>query len=548
MARLYRRQLPPDQISTQEFNRELAALSFHLGRQVAVLVNRRGRVTTVVVGGARELSLPDLPRPAAKRLRFSGLRLLHTHLKNEPLGEDDLFALARSRLDLVLAISVTAEGFPGHSFLAHLLPDNPAGKVFELYAPIPAGQLQINFLALMQALEEELARTRRAAGDPAGEGVILVKAVAGKSGGKKHGAGGGEGFWEEELGELEELARSAGVVVLDRFGQKRERYHSRFLVGEGKLRQISARAMQLGADTLIYDHELTPAQVLAIESASGLKVVDRPQLILDIFAQRAQTREGKIQVELAQLRYLLPRLVGRGVEMSRLTGGIGTRGPGETKLEVDRRKIRARIHHLEREIGRIRQGRATRRVRRERRGAPVVSIIGYTNTGKSTLLNALTNSEVMVADQMFATLDPTSRRLRFPREREIIITDTVGFIRDLPRELVAAFRATLEELTDADLFLHVADASSPQLDRQVQTVEQLLKELGFTETESLLVLNKSDRLAEGMAPVLARRYPEAVLISALDRNTFRPLVRAMEERLWPDQEAAAEMQWEALGF
>jgi GTP-binding protein HflX len=320
------------------------------------------------------------------------------------------------------------------------------------------------------------------------------------------------------------------------------------MVGEGKLRQISARAMQLGADTLIYDHELTPAQVLAIEESSGLKVVDRTQLIMDIFAQRARTREGKIQVELAQLRYLLPRLVGRGVEMSRLTGGIGTRGPGETKLEVDRRKIRDRIHHLERDIVQIRKGRATRRVRRERRGAPVVSIVGYTNTGKSTLLNALTNSQVAVADQMFATLDPTSRRLRFPREREIIITDTVGFIRDLPKDLLAAFRATLEELTDADLFLHVADASNPNLERQVQTVEQLLKELDFTETESLLVLNKADLLEEGTVRSLARRCPEAVLISALDRATFRPLLRAMEDRLWPEQESAEETLWQALGF
>jgi len=236
------------------------------------------------------------------------------------------------------------------------------------------------------------------------------------------------------------------------------------------------------------------------------------------------------------------------VEMSRLTGGIGTRGPGETKLEVDRRKIRDRIHHLERDIVQIRKGRATRRVRRERREAPVVSIVGYTNTGKSTLLNALTNSQVAVADQMFATLDPTSRRLRFPREREIIITDTVGFIRDLPKDLLAAFRATLEELTDADLFLHVADASNPNLERQVQTVEQLLKELDFTETESLLVLNKADLLEEGTVRSLARRCPEAVLISALDRATFRPLLRAMEDRLWPEQESAEETLWQALGF
>jgi len=556
LARLYRRQIPPDEITTHEFNRELCALSFSIGRQLAALVNRRGKITAVIVGEARESSLPELTRPAINRQRFSGLRYLHTHLKGEPIGEDDLTQLARNRLDLVLAITVGPEGFPGPSLLAHLLPDNPEGKVFEVYEPIPAGRLRIDFQELIGALEEELVRARRAAGSPAREGVILVRAAVER---KKNRATGFKpvalepaarepAASEQDLAELEELARSAGVVVLDRFIQHREKYHSRYLVGEGKLRQISARAMQSGADTLIYDHELTPAQVLAIEDATGLKVVDRTQLILDIFAQRAQSREGKIQVELAQLRYLLPRLVGRGIGMSRLTGGIGTRGPGESKLEADRRKIRGRILHLEHEIEQIRRSRAQRRVRRERREAPVVSIIGYTNTGKSTLLNALTNSQVVVADQMFATLDPTSRRLRFPREREIIITDTVGFIRALPKDLFAAFRATLEELADADLFLHVADAASPSLEQQVQAVEGLLGELEFDRTPSLLVLNKLDLLDQGMTRSLARRYPEAVMISALERGTFRPLLQAMESRLWPQQELAEETHWQALGF
>ncbi len=556
LARLYRRQIPADEISTHEFNRELCALSFALGRQLAVLVNRRGKVTAVIVGEARELNLPELPRPALNRQRFSGLRYLHTHLKGEPIGEDDLTQLARNRLDLVLAVTVGPDGFPGPSLLAHLLPDNPAGKVFEVYEPIPAGRLRLDFQEMIGALEEELARTRRAAGSPTREGVILVKAVVERRSKRVNGSG-AAGFqpgtlkpaeFDQDLAELEELARSAGVVVLDRFLQRREKYHARYLVGGGKLAQIAARAMQSGADTLIYDHELTPAQVLAIEEATGLKVVDRTQLILDIFAQRAQSREGKIQVELAQLRYLLPRLVGRGVEMSRLTGGIGTRGPGESKLEADRRKVRGRIQHLEHEIEQIRRSRAQRRVRRERREAPVVSIIGYTNTGKSTLLNALTNSQVVVADQMFATLDPTSRRLRFPREREIIITDTVGFIRDLPQDLLAAFRATLEELADADLFLHVADAGNAGLEEQVQAVEALLRELDFAGTASLLVLNKMDVLDDGMIRSLARRYPEAVMISALDRGTFRPLLQAMESRLWPQQELAEETLWQALGF
>jgi GTP-binding protein HflX len=307
----------------------------------------------------------------------------------------------------------------------------------------------------------------------------------------------------------------------------------RTLIGKGKLQDVLVRSMQLMADLVIFDADLSPSQAIHIAEATNLKILDRTQLILDIFAQRAQSSDGKLQVELAQLKYLYPRLVGRDDSLSRLAGGIGGRGPGETKLEIDRRRVRDRITALERRIEGLSADRQVRRKRRNARGLPVISIVGYTNAGKSTLLNALTDSHVLAEDKLFATLDPTSRRLRFPRDREVIVTDTVGFIRDLPEDLVNAFRATLEELGDADLLLHVADASDPRLDDRVKAVEKILGELGLLETRRLLVLNKVDRLAPGEGAALAHARG-AVAISASSRQGLPALLRACDRMLWAD--------------
>ena len=285
---------------------------------------------------------------------------------------------------------------------------------------------------------------------------------------------------EESMAELQELATSAGVVVLDSVIQRRSAIDPRTVLGRGKLEELLVRALQLGADLIVFDRELQPAQVRSLSEATDLKVIDRSQLILDIFAQRAQSREGKIQVELAQLKYLLPRLIaGQDSAFSRLAGGIGGRGPGETKLETDRRRVRDRIHRLEKEIQSLSLRRQERRKERMRREFPVISIVGYTNAGKSTLLNTLTSSAVHAEQRMFATLDPTSRRLRLPREQEVIINDTVGFIRDLPPDLLAAFRATLEEISDSDLLIHLVDASNPRWQQQLESVERILSELKF---------------------------------------------------------------------
>jgi GTP-binding protein HflX len=516
---------------TQEFARQLTELSHELNRQVGVLVDRKGHVEYVMVGDARGIVLPDLKRVRVGAERFRGLRCLHTHLAGEELTRDDLTDLALLRLDLMASIDVRNDGLPGLVRVAHLLPADgtpnrpPSGEVDLILAdekepavwgflePKVPSQLDVDFLNLIESLEEEMARARhvRDRRDQR-DRAILVSVTTGTVTSA-----------QESLEELRELARSSGVVVLDSIVQRRPRLDPRSLVGRGKLDELIIRSLQLGADVIIFDQNLSSAQVRTINEATDLKIIDRTQLILDIFAQRAQSREGKIQVELAQLKYMLPRLSGSGTEMSRLMGGIGGRGPGETKLEVDRRRVRDRIHHLEKQTEQIRTSRRVQRTRRSRRDVPIISIVGYTNAGKSTLLNALTESSVTAEDRMFATLDPTSRRLRLPRDQEVIINDTVGFIRDLPPDLITAFRATLEEMESSDVLVHLVDASSPQMDNHIASVQQILEELKLSEIPLLLVFNKVDLLDEDEVANLRRIY-KAVTISALERDSFAPML------------------------
>ena len=337
---------------------------------------------------------------------------------------------------------------------------------------------------------------------------------------------------EDSLEELTELAESSGITIIGTVLRQRRQVDPRFLLGTGRLRNLIIETLRKGATLLIFDRELTPAQIRSITGLIDMKVIDRTQLILDIFAQRAQTREGKLQVELAQLRYLLPRLVTKNTAMSRLTGGIGGRGPGETKLEINRRRVRQRIGRLEAALADVSRHRNRQRARRDKRGLPVISIIGYTNAGKSTLLNTLTHSRVLAEERMFATLDPSSRRLRFPRDIEVIITDTVGFIRDLPRDLISAFRATLEELTHADLLLHVIDIHNPRYEDQIESVESILAHLNLQHIPQIRVLNKMDLVDPDEAAALARRL-NGVLISATTSCTLTGLVtrvaRAIEK-------------------
>jgi len=521
LEHVYRRRVPEDAIISWELARFCTGLSREIGRQIGVLINRRGTVEDVIVGNDREVVLPDLSDYRLGRRSLRGLRLVHTHLRNEPLSQDDLTDLALLRLDLMAAVGVKDDGQPGHLYAANLLPPNQAGKPYEVWKPVVLQECDVRLGQFLSALEEELRRTKPAhLVNDLQEQAILVS-VSRQSLADQ----------EESLVELAELARSTGLTVLDTVVQRPQTIHSKYLLGSGKLKEVVIKALQHGVDFLVFDQDLTPAQAIAIADVTELKVIDRTQLILDIFSRRAHSREGKIQVELAQLRYLLPRLTGHGTAMSRLAGGIGGRGPGETKLEVDRRRVRDRITHLEKQIEALARNRAQQRARRLRREVPIVSIVGYTNAGKSTLLNVLTRSRVTAQDRLFDTLDTASRRWRFPAEREAIVTDTVGFIRNLPEELMGAFRATLEELHDADLLLHVADLSSPALERQVAVVDGVLRDLGLNHVPRVLVLNKADRVEPAQASILSARLG-GLAVSAVRPETLTPLLETVEKRLW----------------
>jgi GTP-binding protein HflX len=522
LERLTRRRVPPDRVVTPELAREMTQLSRELRRQVGVVLDRPGTVLHVVVGDDREIVLPDLTGHALGRSGLRGLRCVHTHLKGEALSQDDLNDLALLRLDLMVALAVDADGLPGPLHYAHLLPVGPDGRVVETLRVASVHALTLDFAEFITALDAELERTRAATVDLSDrrEKAILISVTQAP----RQEA-------DDALDELAELARTADLLVIDRVMQRPRQLNPRTLMGEGKLKDVVIRALQQGATLLVFDQDLTPAQVRAIAALTEVKVIDRSQLILDIFARRAHTLDGKVQVELAQLRYILPRLTGKGTAMSRLMGGIGGRGPGETKLETDRRRIHDRIARLEKQLEELGRGRRQRRQRRTSAGVPIVSIVGYTNAGKSTLLNALTRSEVFTEDLLFATLDTSTRRLRFPREREVIITDTVGFIRELPKSLMGAFKATLEELEDAHLLLQVVDCANPRCEEQIRAVERILRDLELHEIPRLLVFNKIDLIPAEVVAALCRRY-EGVPVSARDRASFEPLLRELEERFW----------------
>ncbi len=534
IEKLSTRKVPVDEIVSQELARQMCEISSETGRQVGVLINRKGRVEYVMVGDAKRIEMPDFGRARVSSDRLRGLRCIHTHLNGETLTQDDLTDLALLRLDVMAAVEVNRKtGLPNLVHAAHLLPgaadlDLSDHSAFEFLKPFVPSQFDIDFIELVDSLEEELARTTPASkkGKSDKVRVILVGVTTGSTSAA-----------EESMQELEELATSADATVLDKIIQRRPQIDPRTVLGKGKLDELLIRAMRLGADLVVFDTALTPAQVRSISEATEMKVIDRPQLILDIFAQRAQSHEGKLQVELAQLKYLLPRLAqGQNSAFSRLAGGIGGRGPGETKLETDRRRVRDRISQLERQVDSIARQRHERRKRRVQKHVPIISLVGYTNAGKSTMLNALTQSSVYAERKMFATLDPTSRRLRLPHEREVVINDTVGFIRDLPEALVAAFRATLDEIADSDLLVHVVDGSNANCLQHIESVDSILNELGYSEIPSIVVINKSDLLNQKELESLERQISldkgcAAVSVSAIQAVSLNQLVVTIGDML-----------------
>ncbi|UCD33462.1 MAG: GTPase HflX [Desulfobacterales bacterium] len=517
LENLYRRRLPPTFLITPELARDVCRLSFEIRRQVGLLINRQGKIAYVILGNHQRIVIPDTSEYRVSPGRLKGLRCVHTHLNSEPLTRDDLTDLALLRLDAMAAMTINEHGYLHKVHVSHILPTSSDGKPFQILKPLNLNQLDIGCLDLIQSLESELAHVKSLyEADMEKERALLVSVTSAP----KHLA-------MDSLAELEELALSSGIDIVGITLQQRRKLNSKFLMGIGKVQELIIMALQKGATLIVFDQELNPSQIRTITNQIDLKVIDRTQLILDIFAQRAQTREGKLQVELAQLKYLLPRLIAKNTAMSRLTGGIGGRGPGETKLEINRRRIRDRITRLENAVTTVKKQRKQQRAKREKKGVAVISIIGYTNAGKSTLLNTLTKSNVRAESRLFATLDPSSRRIKFPKDIEVIMTDTVGFIKNLPKDLMVAFRATLEELENANLLVHVIDISNPRFKNQIQSVERILSDLNLNDISLIRVLNKKDLVARETTEKLATSL-NGIPISANDESTMMPLIEKME--------------------
>ncbi len=520
---LLHRRVPPEQVVSPELARRLTEISLELNRQIGVLLERSGKIRDLIVGDAKGLEISDFGRFRGGDTRFRGLRYVHTHLKGEPISNDDLTDLALLRFDLVAVLEVTAEGLPGTVQVAHLSPSMSDGEPWVVEKPTPFHLFERDFLSFIRALESEYQTSlRRSRGRRVKKGqrrALLIGVTTGRM-----------EELRDSMSELKELAESAGIAVVDEILQRRPKLDPRYVVGSGKMKDLYIQCMQKGIDLMIFDGELSASQVKAISDFGELDVWDRTQLILGIFAERARSRGGKLQVELAMLKYTLPRLVMKDDFLSRLAGGIGAKGPGETKFEVLKRRLRDRIARLEKELTNLSKQRRTTRKGRNRAGLPIISLVGYTNAGKSTLLNSLTGSDILAEDRLFATLDPTSRRLYLNPEQSAIMTDTVGFIRDLPEDLAKAFHATLEELEDADILLHVVDASNPDFQDQVMSVHGILADLALDNIPIVTLLNKADRLTDVEQQSIGESYPY-LFVSAIDPESISTLRDYLAETL-----------------
>lgn len=516
---LYQYQTQPEYIADPELVRDLVSLSHDIRRQIGILIDRNGKIIYVIVGDSQRIVIPVISDYMAHPGKLKGLRLIHTHLKEEPLTRDDLTDLALLRLDYIAAICIRPDGKPGSLYSAHILPDEDS-EPYKILTPLTIEGLKINCLAQIMALESELTRKNSLYKPESGkENAFLINAVTLD---QKDAAA--------SMDELKELCKTSHINIIGTTLQKRKLIDPKYVVGKGKLSDIVIQAIQKHTTLLIFDRELSSSQIRCITDFVEMKVIDRTQLILDIFAKQAKSREGKFQVELAQLEYILPRLITKNTAMSRLTGGIGGRGPGETKLEINKRRVREKIDRLKSEIVKIRKQRLQQKSMRNKKGLPVISIVGYTNAGKSTLLNTLTQSSIIAANRLFATLDPSSRRLRFPKDVEVIITDTVGFIQNLPKDLMDAFHATLDELMDADVILHVIDISNPRYKQQKETVEKILKDLKLNTIPTLFVFNKVDRVQLDSFDD-QWLLTQGVSISATQKQTLKQLVDMLESMI-----------------
>ncbi len=522
LEKLKTQRIAADEVVGQSLANRLASLSADINRRIGVLIDRRGRITDVAVGDAARIWVPEFGRVRAGTGRLRGLRWVITHVTGEALTRDDLTDLLRLRFDMVVSIEAKSEG-EAELYVAHLTAQKVADHKYELWKPQKISQITLNFQEWIEELEADLARSAQPERTKSSGGPRAILAYV---------QGFGSRNSEAVFRELKELARTAGVEVVGEEVQKRQKLDPNFVFGRGRMEDLVIQALEMDVEMIVFGQELSPAQMRGLSKATELKIIDRTQLILDIFAQHAKTREGKLQVELAQMRYLLPRLQGRHTALSRLAGGIGGRGPGETKLETDRRRVNQRIHLLDQRIEKLAKQRLTQRRKRQRNQVPVVGIVGYTNAGKSTLLNTLTGSDVIAENQLFATLDPTTRRLRFPEEREVVLADTVGFIQDLPPDLIRAFRATLEELAESQLLIHVVDISDPDAVEQISAVTKTLDDLELSGIPVVPVLNKVDQPHNNILRSALRHRYDAVCVSAIDAESLRPLIGKIGEQLF----------------
>ena len=526
LQKLYDMQSP--QLVSQELAVKLADITEYINREISVYITRSGQIIEIAVGDNATVELPSFSgRRGAGRL--SGIRCIHTHPGGNPyLSGVDISALKNNKYDAMVAIGVISPDFTKSELTFGLITgiDSNENYTAECYGPYSIEDAEnINFVNTVSTIERILDKqTGTASLQVMSERAILIGMEWGRN----------DSLWtvDDSLEELKQLADTAGATVIKKFIQKRPKPDPAFFIGRGKVQELALYAQQENIDLCIFDDELSPAQQRNIESVMGIRILERTALILDIFAQRARTNEGKLQVELAQLQYTLPRIMGKGLMLSRLGGGIGTRGPGETKLEVDRRRIRDRIAFIKEQIEKVKAVRSLHRSKRKKNNVFEVSLVGYTNAGKSTLLNTLTNSDIYAKDQLFATLDPTTRQLKLPNKQEIIITDTVGFIQRLPHQLIAAFRSTLEVVTEADLLVHVIDVSHELYKEQAAAVHEVLKEIGAETKPVITVYNKIDKLPPDskLADRLALEE-DTVCISAAKKLNLETLQQMIESHL-----------------